>query len=367
MLFLISEFIQLMTQFITKKSKMIGLAGILILAYIAGTVNPSTTTDYATYSGAYYYNYQPDNYYFERGYSSIAAFFLKHGWSYADFRLIFVLVSGIILFIAISRFTQNVAFFSFFYGATIFFNDATQVRNFMMMALVSLAMSFLIQINIKNIIISIIIIIVSAQFQSLGYIFILVVFIRLLPLEWISEHVLLLSAIILSVVGVAAVIGKNLLLKLATNIVASLPGRESLLDKVSGQYTYGTVITKLLLVIFAAFLAFLVENYFFRISLNQYSDDHNKIAILYSGVLLSLFTLPLLFLAVDYSRIQRNVWYFVLISAAIFFEHVKISVREKYLAFIMFILLSGSFAYTHTHVWGPIYEQSIPYIMRIKH
>ncbi|WP_334427475.1 MULTISPECIES: hypothetical protein [unclassified Levilactobacillus] len=178
MLFIFSELFQLLYQLVEKRSKLVGLFGILILGYLAGSADPATTSDYDTYQMVY--SNSNNGLYFERGYSYLSSFFFNRGWSYLDFRVLFCILASIILYIGVVRFTSNVAIFVFLYGITAFFIDATQVRNFMMVSLVILGSSFLIRLNLKNCMISVFFILLAAEFQSIGYVFLLIVLLRVL-------------------------------------------------------------------------------------------------------------------------------------------------------------------------------------------
>lgn len=365
MIFLFSETFQFLYQFFFKKSRFIGAIGLGILAYLASNWG-NNALDYQTYSGVYYYDNQPSTYYFEKGYSMLGAFFFNHGFSYDDFRTLCVVLSLVVLFIAVSRFTKNIAFFTFFFGITAFFSDMTQIRNFMMISLVLLAFSFLINVTTRNILISVIIIILSAQFQSLGYVFLIAVGIRFLPLKKLADRPFELLGVMLLFMLVGLVI-KTPLIRIISKIAGLVSTRDSLVEKVSGQYTYGSNSIQLILVIFSTILGFLIGTYLYKNILLEDIRSKGKATILYSGIVLSLFMMPLLFLAVDYARIQRGAWYFVIVIAAVYFGQSTIDIKKKWLVFVAFAITAMVFLLAYTLILGEPYRQSIPYLLQFKH
>ncbi|WIE01243.1 EpsG family protein [Latilactobacillus curvatus] len=367
MLFITSEFIQLIYQFFFKKSKLIGFLGLSILAYLGGTADPMTTTDYTMYS-MQYTNAAHGNFYFERGYSELGLFLYNHGLDYAKARIVFFILSTIILYIGVSRFTKNIALFSALYGITVFFNDATQVRNYMTISLVILGLSFLINNTIKNNIIAICLIILSAQFQSIGYFFLIVViFVWLgnrLPEELVKKSVyifLLLTILLIIFVkfsGVAAVVS------LLTKMASLVGGRANLVSKISGQYANGASFNQILLDSVATIFGVVTANVILNTQSNV-SDRFVKVKILYMGVISSLIALPMLFLAIDYSRIQRNSFLFVLIIISIYFEKRRNITKNGIAIFVMTISTCILYAGTHYLIWGEQFQKSIPFLMKL--
>lgn len=366
MVFLISETVQFFYMFFFKNRKWLGLLGLIILAYLAGTANPNMTTDYANYSWSYYFNNTPETYNFETGYSDVAAYFYKVGVSYANFRLIIFLIGMAILFWGISRFTKNIVFFSAFYGATVFFNDATQVRNFLMMSIIILSLSFLTKPSVRNFLVATILIILSAQVQSVGYIFLLIIPIRLIlnkRFKWGS------SVVVIGTIGLMVVtrfLGNRILLSFGGKIFSSISSRENLTEKITNQYSYGTSFTRMTGLVIVTIVVYCLEAYIVSHISAKNEQLFNKVRVLYSGVILSVFTLPLLYLAVDYCRIQRDAWLFVILTGAIYFDNkTEDSKTNQIYLLIFFVIVAISVAIVHSLVWGTLYEQSIPYLMKL--
>ena len=366
MIFLFSEFFQFIYQLFKRRTKIVGAVGIAVLAYLAGSASATTTTDYPVYE-SYYYVAQTGNFYFEKGYSHLGLILLNHGFDYAQFRLFFATLSALILYIGVRRFTENVSFFSFAYGLTVFFNDATQIRNFMMIAIIILALSFLVKLNLKNILISIVLICVSAQFQSLGYFFLLIVAIRVIPSDYFKKGLAWLMGIELLLLLISKIMGISTIISVLTKIASRITNRGNLVSKLSGQYNYGSSMTNFFGVAVSMILVLLVS-YYLMTRYPKNIDYQNKMYPLYCGVIACFLALPLLFLAIDYSRIQRNGFLFFLIIVAIFLENTDFSGvnwHKNSGIFIVIVVVCVLVAVVNYHIWGPLYQQSIPYLAKI--
>lgn len=363
MLFVISEVVQFLSQFSKKKNtKFAALIGFFTLGFLAGSAAPDTTLDYYVYSTAYYVspNVQSGSYYFERWYSQLGIFFFDHGFSYAQFRLVFGFLCALILYIGVIRFTDNAALVAGLYGVTVFFLDATQIRNFMMIALVILGSSFLINLTKSNVIFAILFIFASAQFQSLGYIFMLIIPLRLIPKEKIinnSGKLIVISMLFYVLLGL---IGITKFLSMATNWLTFFGERADFVSKVVEKYNYGSELQLAFLVIVSTTLVFVMSSYFIK---NNCGNNKNKEYVLHLISLISLLTLPLLLLAVDYSRIQRDSFLFFLIEISIIVGSPKKQRNSMYVLGIVVTCFMVSI--TYFYLWGPAYRQSIPYLAQL--
>lgn len=367
MLFIFSELVQFIYQLFSNKSRFLGLLGIGTLGYLAGSASPSTTTDYPTYASAYYVNHA-GNYYFETGYSKLSDIFYYHGFSYAQFRLFFGLICAFILYIGILRFTKNAGLFSAIYGVTVFFNDATQIRNFLMIALVVFGSSFLIERSLKNNIIAGIIIILSAQFQSLGYLFLILIIMNYIPVNKLKKSLIWIILVAIILLVVFEIIGPEKIISIATSLLSVISDRQGLVDKISSKYTYGTGSLRLFVVCISTILGVFLENLFLKQNFIN-SDDIlylKKQKIIYIGMILSLLMLPTLFVAVDYSRIQRNAFVFLIIGICVYYDEVsEKKLKKDLLLSVYVVMVCISYAVTHFYVWGPFYERSVPYLAKI--
>lgn len=355
MVYVLSEIILFLYQIIKKNNKIVGLIGILILGYLAGSASPIHTFDYPMYWYQYNQTGLTGNFYFEKWYSFLGLIFYKCGMDYAQFRLFFALMATIIMYIGVLRFTNNVALFTFIYGATVFVVDATQIRSYMMIAIIILAISFLKEVSVKNGILFLIFIIIAAQFQSSAYIFLLILPIRI----WIEKRYSLSKVISLTVVlfGVFLILGKRILIQILITIASFTHGRVNLIQKISGQYTYGISVTRFFCISISTILALIMANYILK------KVNGKDMKALYSGIVFSVLTLPFLYIAADYQRLQRGAFLFFVIMVCKYFKK-NIHISDKKILFIFGVILvcvitifsnvSGSFA------------ETVPYLLKVK-
>ncbi|MCT3459598.1 EpsG family protein [Limosilactobacillus fermentum] len=363
MLYVAMETFEGIYQGAKKQSKFVGLLGFLVLAYLMGTANPDTTFDYSTYD--YYYNYSGMTgiFYFEKGYSLIARYFYNIGWSYPEFRLFISAVSFGILYYSVSKFTKNLAFFIFIYGVTMFFIDATQIRNFIMISLVIFGVSFIANgKTFKNYIFCIIAILFSAQIHSMGYIFLLVPLLNLVSFEKLEKNFQSVSIVVIFIVGILFIVGKGILSGGLTVLLNHFSSRNDIAQRLADKYSSGTgrmhIIEVSVVALLTIYIAFCIVKYC--------SDQELKKRLipLFWGLVVSIVTLPLLTLAMDYSRIVRNSFVFMIVIMSVFYEkRYLFNVRRVFFSWLILISLISN-VYISNALWGPAYIQSIPYLMQ---
>lgn len=366
MVYIFSEFLQFSYSFFKKKSGAIGFLGFMALAWLAGSASSTTTTDYSTYA-TNYLTAASGSIYFEKWYTNFGLLFHHLGFDYPQFRLFFCVLSFVILYVGVRRFTKNTALFVGLYGITIFFNDATQVRNLMMISIAILGLSFLKDINKKNVLISTLLILISAEFQSLGYVFLVVmilcILLRLKLKKIYKRGLIFFPSITMLLVLFFKVVGVTTVTSFIAKVVGLVGARSSLVSKITGQYVNGTSMGKVFMITLASLMGFFLMSKLFEDSLVA-EKVSNKMQVIYIVVIFSLLCLPTLLMAVDYSRIQRNAFVFILIAISLYFEKI-IAQEDRVLIILMTIASCVLYAVTHIYIWGPEFMQSIPYIAKI--
>ncbi|WP_056997003.1 EpsG family protein [Secundilactobacillus collinoides] len=174
MLFVITMLFCFISSLFIRNTRLIGFLAMMVLAYLAGDADPLTTIDYSVYLMHYNllgFETSP----FEKGYTVLSQFFFYHGLNYAQFRLFFAFLAFVIMFIGVSLFTKKVALFAGLYGLTVFFNDATQIRNLMMIAITILGAGLLAKKNRIPKIFGVFALLIASQFHDLGFVFLLVI------------------------------------------------------------------------------------------------------------------------------------------------------------------------------------------------
>lgn len=357
MLYCLSELILFLYQIFKKNNSFIGFIGLIILGYFAGSPNPLYTYDYSMYWYQYNQTGLTGNFYFEKWYSELGLFFYKLGASYEEFRIFFALLATVILYIGVRRFTKNVALFAAIYGITVFVTDATQIRSYMMISIIIYAMSFLKELNLKNYMIFITLTIIAAQFQSSAYIFLLLLPIRI----WVNKgnHFWKIIIITIGCFFGFLIVGKSKIIQVLAWLASFSNGRVNLIEKVSGQYNYGTSILRFIIIVGSTIMGLILAKYIYQ----QVNNSEAK--CLYSGLAFSVLTLPLLYIAADYQRLQRGSFLFLIIMISIFFEKKRFSFSKEQLFFIILGMIGVCYITTISNVSGS-FANSVPYILKIK-
>lgn len=366
-LFVGTLFICFTVSFFFRENRLIGFIALMVFAYLAGDANPVATTDYSVYWNHYNmlgWETSP----FEKGYTEFSLLFSNYGFNYAQFRLIFAFLAFIILFISVCMFTKNVALFAGLYGITVLFNDATQIRNLMMIALVILGTALMSRENIAVKIGGVITLLVATQFHDLGFVFLIILgplgFIKIEILRKYYKYVVYMLfglGIIFTSASSASVVQlfSSFLIRFssrsdsASNVITSF-GR--------GNSTSTTIMVWLMLILFSLALTMLVN------SANRLGMNQGQLKYLFVGSAIAMLVAFLIVLAPDYSRISRNAFlFFLILLSKVVEEKKKIKISEKNIAKIFLVLSVLVFTtYENTVIWGPTYIDSIPYLAKIK-
>lgn len=370
MLLIASELAQLWYFLRKKKNYWIGFLGLLILAYIAAVTSPLHNADYASYMNNYNViaHLPSSSFHFEKGYTYFGIFFFRLGLSYPQFRFVFSMLCVFIMYIGVRRFTNNVALFSCIYGATVFIIDSVQMRNFMMISIVILGLSFLINLSFRNVLFSIVTILISGQFHSLGYLFLIAVFLRLISFDFLLDKMWWFMGISAFIILLINVVGVSTITRVLATIIGMVSNRSNIVEKISSQYNYGTVPIRYVAVAISALCSFALLGLIVKVLMLNADDRlNNKLKVLYCGALLSIITLPTLSLAVDYSRIPRASFFFVIIGIALYYERpeqLKITKMRSLITFFVIIVCAMT-AFAHFFTWGTAYRSNFLYLVGI--
>lgn len=366
MLFVLTIVVSFVASLLFKKTRVIGALGFASLAWLAGTADERTTLDYAVYKAHFDsigYEVSP----FEKGYASMSAYFYHMGFDYAEFRLVFIFLAFTILFIGVSLFTKNVAMFTWMYGITVFFNDATQTRNLMMISMVILGSALFYKFSVIGKCVGALLIIYSSQFHDLGFLFVLVIpiyFINLKILKRIEIWAITVSSLIIVFV---TIFGNSMVQWILVKFLGLFSSRIDSVSNIQNHFSRGSSISIILLIWITVLLVLHLSNKFiFSLSDGNQIFRIDKFRMLYSGIFISITALFLIVMSPDYSRISRNAFLFFIILTIIYYTDGKskssLVKQETTLLVISLILV----AYTHTFIWGPDYQNSIAYIAKLK-
>lgn len=366
MIFIMTMVISFVASVLMKNTRIVGAIGFFVLAWLAGSADARTTTDYGVYQTHYNalgLKVSP----FEKGYTWLSTIFKNQGISYQEFRLYFVLLAFVILYIGVLMFTKNIAMFTWVYGVTVYFNDATQVRNLMMIALVVLGMGIFTTWNVAlGKVIGSIVILISSQFHDLGFLFFLVVPLFFVPKDLMKK----ISSITIGVSAffalIISVFGNGMVTTLLVRFLTIFSSRSASSENVEAHFSRGTSLSVLILIWVSVLVVWHLSILFAQQLDSSVEFNGSKTRMLIAGMIVSILTLFLILMSPDYSRISRNAFLFFIILATMYFTNKSNKIVRVKGAKILFVLTLILMAYTHTMIWGNDYQKSIPYIAQLK-
>ncbi len=342
----------------------------LVLGYLAAITSPTRNLDYQSYQTQYMITqHQPAAAWkFEKGYSWLNIFFGRLGFDYQAFRCVVCFLAVLIMYVGVRRLTKNTALFAGIYGITVFLLDATQIRNFIMVSFVVLAVSFLVDKSTFHLIVAFGLILLGAQFHSLGYIFLLLIPMRLIPFRVLYRYTMgLVSASLIIILGLKLV-GVKPFLKVLAKIVSLFVSRASVAQKIASQYGNGSVLVRYVAVVVATLMAFFLVWFLYRIiSTTQDERLLQTYQTLYRAMLLAVLMLPTLSLDDDYARIPRSLFLFAVIGIALFYENREKIKLDKMFSLVTFVIIIVCIAnsFTHLLMWGPAFRSSLVYLIHL--
>ncbi|MGX6454057.1 EpsG family protein [Pediococcus acidilactici] len=368
MLFLITVFICFFSSLILKNTRVIGLFALMVYAFLAGAASPVTTTDYPVYETHYNllgYEISP----FERGYTYLSTLFSSHGYTYSSFRLFFAFLACFILFIGVCLFTKKVAFFAGMYGVTVFFNDATQIRNLMMISLVVLGAGLLTRKRIVWKLIGVGVLIISTQFHDLGFLFTLIfVGLSVLSEEVLYRYYKYIVGILFGLGALFSVGSRISIINIFSIFLNKFSSRTNSAENVVNSFGRGNSWSTIIMVWISLMILSIVLVKLRDLTLLKVEGQQAfKVKVLFIGSSISMLVAFLIVLAPDYSRISRNAFLFFLIMLCVCIENYsfkKIIRSNFYIIFLLIVVLIST-TYINTMIWGPNYYNSIPYLMRL--
>lgn len=223
------------------------------------------------------------------------------GLSYVQFRVVYFAVGMSILFYVVQKFTNKISWFIILYFLYTMIIDAVQLKNFMAMCFLTLALSKLVKGGIKGSIQYIIFCLVAAGFQIIAYAY--------LPFVVFSNSAIkkryrifsclpiLVFALLFSNRYMSSILSGWLLDTLQGNILER--ASRFILGNLNNGY----------LVYFVATLAYIFFTFVFNKEINNSDASINNKRIGELAFLCSLYSLlfmPLYFHAQDFSRLLRN-------------------------------------------------------------
>lgn len=335
-----------------------GIISFFMLGYLAVFTNYNYNVDYKVYEAYYDLAGQRVNTtYFEKLYTQLGMIAYDHGLDYQQFRFWIVMVATTILIIAILRFTKNISFVALTYALTSFFINDVQIRNFIMLSVLALAMSMLVHKKMHNVLISMLLVYLAASIHSSAFIYFLVYPMLFIPHKNIIKSTYLIFIASIFFQSMLMIINPQVFLNMVGVILKVVTQRNDLIERLTQQFVTGPVLKYIILTWIMVIVSIVVM---MRSKLDMNLRAVNgKINIIYLVVFIGILSVPMLSFATDYSRIARNSSLFIWIYGAIFFENYHKS-KDNGLKYIFYwILAVGINAIGQNVVWGNLYIDSI--------
>lgn len=345
-----------------KRQTLFALSLVVVLWWLMTNVSEFHSFDTSAYQ--YMYSYLPSTHRFERGYMTMSYFFYTHGYSYTQFRGFYFGFFLSVLFIAVRRFTKNVLTFFFIFAIFPFFVEITQVRNFAMISIVILGISFLKNKGIYNWIIGTTLISLGSLFQVSGLLFLLIPLAIMINFDmlWRFMPWFYGGATILSIF-IHYFLPKTFFALLITKVF-SIIGRTDSTDAAS-LYSQGSSFVVVILYIIVALLML----YAWRLmaSKNPEFMKRRDSQILFSALVIAGTAILLMSGSSDYERYIRDTFTIILISFSIYEDKYVESYKQIgcywLLMFVWLLITSFAWGYWNTSSNGR--AQFMPYLIHL--
>ncbi|ABJ62520.1 EpsG family protein [Leuconostoc mesenteroides] len=322
MLFLIIWIFNLCTVLLFKKIKWIGLISILLSVLFIAYIPIDTVQD----TRIYYSSYYSDSGGFELGYSYISHWFLIHGFSFLQFKIIVGGIALLLIGYSVQHYIQNISLFVVLWLPFPFLIDVIQFRNFLMFSLVLYSSIYLTRHNLFLKSYGIFLLYMATLFHSGAWIFFIVIPVSFIKVSKVVKFVPML----LCVSWVAGLL--LYFTSLSTKVIdflskysVSLTNREVLVNRVGGIYV--PRFWQIFMFWIAITLFVIVINNIVSLESRQ-TKNSEKIFPLLLFSLVGLLVIPLITLQWDYTRIMRNAFVFSEILYIWNLEQKNVSLEE---------------------------------------
>lgn len=352
-----------------KKNRIFAVIAMAILAYISIYSNPQINNDYPVYETAY----QAGSYSgeFEWFYTKLAQLAFAHGMPYLNFRFWLIAVASILFVVGLIRLTTNPNFVIVGYALTAYFVDTVQVRNYVMLAMLLFAYSFLVKEKVLDRLVALFFGVLASGIHSLGFIFLIGMVLSLLPLKSLIRlvYLVVIAAAFLQVLYF--ITGPMIVVNLIAKVGEVFIGRADFVTKVTTLYISGMSLNTIRIV-FVSWLYFgtglililrgFIPNMESYITLPVNHNLETKLKIILSVLVVGIAGLSLMNVSLDYSRIVRVSFVFELIGISMlkFPNERESNVILRTFAVIFVVIVAF---YAQNIVYGQDFISKIPQLV----
>lgn len=335
---------------------------IIAITFYIATVSPLHSYDTIAYQ--LYYTLPPITHRFEIGYMELSYFFFTHGCSYQFFRFVMTLCFQFLMFLGVRKFTNNLVLFYVLYMIFPFFIDSGQVRFNYMFCLVLFALGFLKKFNIKSVVLSICLIIISSLFQVSGLVYLLVPLLYLVQLKKLLRFTDVLLIVFAFIAIVMRILPLNNLVGNLLTMAMQISGRSGA-DHYVELYSQGSSMSVIIFYILSlVFTYILFRKYLVDISK---STSENVQKILLATFLVGILFIPALIASGDFERFMRCSIVIFSIVVSIYLDPslhrtIENTIKHLLIIFALYAFITFSWRYW-TEDGGMI--QFLPYIIHM--
>lgn len=244
------------------------------------------------------------------------------GLTYIQFRILFFVCGLLLIWFAVSQVEKNIYLFFVVYFIYTMIIDSAQIKNFMAMAFVTVAITYLANPSLKNSVKYVLFILLAAGFQITAYAYLpLVVFCN----AAIKRKYRALAC--LPVLVFAIVFSNRWTSRYLANVLLTTLKGE-LLER-SGRFIANSVNNGYLVYFLATIvIIYITAKLKKQIEKNEYSSEWEKsfANVVYLCSIYSLMFIPLYFYAQDFSRLLRN---FTIVNHMLFFLSIRCGKRGE--------------------------------------
>lgn len=343
---------------ITKHKKGMLIAGVLVLylVFLMGVVTPGRSFD--TYAYQLLYSWTPASHRFEPAYIHLSYFFYRIGVPYVFFRLFYYAGAMGILWWAVKRFNGNLLTYFSIFAVYPFLVEITQVRNFGMVALVALALSFLKNPGKRSWLIAIAILVLGFNFQASGLIYLSIPFLMFISGKLMQKIV---ERGFLVMVALTTIIHYFIPVNLANNLVSigfKIAGRA----KTNAFDHFGSGASFSVAIGYFIFLGALILAWKYFIAWHPDLLDRREYRVIYATMLIAVLAVLLIASSIDFERYIRDGFTLSLLAFSMYEREFikKFDAARKFWIPIAILLVIATVSYRY---WDPSSTGRLQYLI----
>lgn len=343
---------------ITKHKKGIVVAGFLVayLVYLMGAITPGHSFD--TYAYQLIYSWTPGSHRFEPLYMQLSYLFFRLGLPYIVFRTAYYGAAMAILWWAVKRFNGNMLTYFSIFAVYPFLVEITQVRNFGMIVLVALALSFLQDKNKKSWVIACVLLILSFNLQASGLIYLAMPFLILVngaTMQKLVERGYLVMLVLTTIIHYFIPVD-------LANRLVSMGFRIAGRAKTDAFHHFGSGASFSVAIGYFIFLGVLILVWKYLLSWQPGLLERREYRVLYAPMLIAVVSVLLIASSIDFERYIRDGFTLSLIAFSMYErEFIKrIDASRKFWLPIAVLVVIGTIAY---HYWDPSSTGRLQYLI----